>query len=81
MAANDNSPRSPPLNEQVPNNQRLGIEIPLGLPEHKPQQEITPSPVAPKEENDNFLRLHYGVDVEALDEWATVTSFLRGSIG
>ena len=57
MAANDNSPRSPPLNEQVPNNQRLGIEIPLGLPEHKPQQEITPSPVAPKEENDNFLRL------------------------
>ena len=37
MAANNDSPRSPPLNEQVPNNQRLGNEIPLGLPEHMPQ--------------------------------------------
>ena len=27
MAANDDSPRSPPLNEQVPNIQRFGIEI------------------------------------------------------
>ena len=46
-----------------------------------PQQEMTPSPVAPNENNDNFLGLYYGVDVEALDEWATVTSFMRGSIG
>ena len=80
MAANDDSPRSPPSNEQVPNNQRLGIEIPLGLPEHMPQQEMTPSPVAPDENNDKFLGLCYRVDVEALDEWATVTSFMRGSI-
>ena len=42
MAANNDSPRSPPLNEQVPYNQRLGIEIPLGLPEHMPQQEMIP---------------------------------------
>ena len=64
-----------------PNNQRLGIKIPLGLPEHLPQQEITPSPVAPDEDRDNFLGLYYRVDVEALVEWATVTSFMRGSIG
>ena len=81
MAANNDSPRSPPLNEQVPNNQRLGTEIPLGLPEHMPQQEMTPAPVAPDEDNDNFLGLYYRVVVEALDEWASVTSFMRGSIG
>ena len=68
MAANNDSPRSPPLNEQVPNNPRLGIEIPLRLPEHKPQQKITSSPVAPKEDNDNFLGFYYRVEVEALDE-------------
>ena len=81
MAANKDSPRSPPLNEQVPNNQRLGIEIPLGLPEHMPQEEMTPSPVVPDEDHDHFLGLYYRVDVEALDERATVTSFMRGSIG
>ena len=81
MAANNDSTRSPPLNEQVPNNQRLGIEIPLGLPEHMPQEEMTPSPVVPDEDHDHFLGLYYRVDVEALDEWATVTSFIRGSIG
>ena len=81
MTANNNCPRSPPLNEQVPNNQRLGIGIPLGLPEHMPQEEMTPSPVVPDEDHDHFLGLYYRVDVEALDEWATVTSFMRGSIG
>ena len=81
LAANNDSPRSPPLNEQGPNNQRLGIKIPIGLPEHPPQQEITPSLVAPDEDHDNFLGLYYRVVVEALDEWATVTSFMRGSIG
>ena len=54
MAANNDSPRSPPLNEQRPNNQRLGIEIPLGLPEHLPQEEMTPSPVVPDEDHDHF---------------------------
>ena len=81
MAANNDSPRSPPLNEQVLNNQRLGIEIPLGLPDHMPQEEMTPSPVVPDECHDHFLRLYYRVDVDALDEWATVTSFMRESIG
>ena len=45
------------------------------------QQEMTPSPVAPNEDNYIFLGLYYRVDVEALDKWATVTSFMRGSIG
>ena len=81
MAANNDSPRSPPLNEQRPNIQRLGIENPLSLPEHMPQEEMTPSPVVPDEDHDHFLGLYYHVDVEALDDWATVTSFMRGSIG
>ena len=42
---------------------------------------MTPSPVVPDEDHDNFLGLYYRVDVEPLDEWATVTSFMRGSIG
>ena len=65
MAANNDSPRSSPLNKQVPNNPRLGIEVTLGLPEHMLQQEMTPSPVAPDEVNDNFLGVYYRVDVEA----------------
>ena len=81
MAANNDSPRSLPLNERVSNNQKIGIEIPLGLPEPMPQQEMTLSPVAPDENHDKFLGLYYRVDVEALDRWATVTSFMRGSIG
>ena len=47
MAANNGSPQSPTLYDQVPNNPRLGKEILLGFPEHKPQQEMTPSPVGP----------------------------------
>ena len=46
-----------------------------------PQQEMTPSLVAPDEVNDNFVGLCYRVDVEALDEWATATIFMRRSIG
>ena len=61
MAANIDSPRSPPLNEQRSNIQRLGIGIPLGLPEHMPKQEMTPSPVAPDDDHDNFLGLYYQV--------------------
>ena len=63
MTSNKDSPRSPPLNEQMPNSPRLGIEILLGLPEHMPQQAMNPSPVAPDEGNDNFLGLNYRVDV------------------
>ena len=57
MAANINSPQSPPLSDQVPITPRVGIEFPLGFPEHLPQQEMTPSPVAPDENNDKFLGL------------------------
>ena len=42
---------------------------------------MTPSPVVPDEDHDHFLGLYYRVDVEALDEWATVTSLMRASIG
>ena len=80
MAAKNYSPQSPPLNDEAPINPRLGIEVPLGLPEHLPQQKITPSPVAPGENIDNFLGLYYRVDVEALDDLATVTQFMKGSI-
>ena len=46
-----------------------------------PQQKMTPSPVAADEDNDNFLGLYYLVDVEALKDWVTVTSFMKESIG
>ena len=80
-AANNDSPRSPALNEQVPKNRKLGFEVPSSLPEYMPHQEVTPSPVAPDEDSDNFPGLYYRVHVEALDEWATVTNFMRGIIG
>ena len=67
MATNNDSPRSPPLKEQVPNNPRFRFESLLGLPEHMPQQEMTPSAVAPDEDNDNFLGLYCRVDMEVLD--------------
>ena len=61
--ANKNFPQSPPMREQVPKNPRLGIEIPLGLLDHLPEQKMTPSPVAQKENDDKFLWLFYCVDV------------------
>ena len=69
------------MKEQVPNNARLGIEISLDLPEHLPEQELTPSSVAPNENDDNFLGLFYRVDVKSLKDWTSVTQFMRGSIG
>ena len=80
MAANINSPQSLPLNDQVPINPRLGIENRLGLPVHLPQQEMTDSLVAPEENNDNFLGLFYRVDVEALNDWATIIHIMNRSI-
>ena len=79
--ANRKPPQPRPMREQAPNNPRLGIEIPLGLPEHLPEQEQTPSPVAPDENDDMFFWLLYRVDVESLNDWATVTQFMRRSIG
>ena len=42
---------------------------------------MTPSPVAPDEINDNFLGLYCPADVEAQNDWATVTHFMKGCIG
>ena len=67
------------MREQVPNNRRLGIAIPLGFSEHIPEQEISPSPVNPNENDDNFLGLFYRVDVESLNDCATVSQFMRQS--
>ena len=58
---------------------RIGIEILLDPDMPKP--ELTPSPLAPDENIGDFLELYYGVDVEALNDWAAVTRFMRGSIG
>ena len=80
MAANNNSPQSPPLNDEVPLNPRLWIEIPVGLTDISAQQEMTTSPVAPDENNDNFLGVYYRLDVEELNDWATVIHFMEESI-
>ena len=42
---------------------------------------MTLSPVAPEENNDNVLGLYYRVDVKPLNDWVTVTQFMKGSIG
>ena len=76
--ARRNSIYSPPMPEQVPNNPKLGIEIPLGFPEPSPEQDMTPSPVAPNENVKNFLGIFYRVCVESLNDWATDTQFMRG---
>ena len=74
-----NSPPSPPLQDQVPNQMRIGIQIPL-YPD-KPEPELTRSTVAGDHESDNFLGPFYRVDVEALEEWAKVTNFMIGGLG
>ena len=80
MAANNGSFQSPPLNDKVLINPRLGIEVPLGLPEHLLQQEMTPPTVALDENNDNFGRF-YRADVETLNDFrATITQLMKGSI-
>ena len=77
--ANRNSPQTPPLQDQVPNQMRIGIEIPVDPDMTEP--ELTPSPVAGDDGSDNFLGLFYRVDVEALEEWAKLTSFMMGGLG
>ena len=66
--AGRNSLQFSPMQEQVPNNPRMGIEFPLGLLQHLPQQEMTSSPVAPNENDDNFLKLFRRVYVESLND-------------
>ena len=62
-----NSPHSPPLQDQVPNRMRIGIEIAIDL--DMPEPELTPSPVAGDDGSDYCFGLFYRVDVEALEEW------------
>ena len=58
----------------------MANEFPLGLPEQLPEPEMTPSPVALDGDIDNFLGFQYRLDVEALNDWANVTQFTKGSI-
>ena len=74
--ANRNSQQSPPLQDQVPNQMKIVIEI-LQDPD-MPEPEMIPSPVAGNDGSENLLGLFYRVDVEALEEWAVVTNFLMG---
>ena len=53
---------------------RIGSEIPLDPDIAK--TELKPSPVAPEENDDNFLGFFHRVDLEALIDWTTVTRFL-----
>ena len=64
IAAINNSPQSPPLNEQVPQQMRIGIEILLNL--DMPEPELSAFPVAGDPRWDNCLGLFYRVDVDAL---------------
>ena len=41
---------------------------------------MTPTPVVPDEKNDNFFGIYYGVDVEAPNDGATVTHFMKARI-
>ena len=77
--AKRNSPQSPPLQDQVPNQMRTEIEF--RLDPDMPEPQLTPSPVAGDHGSDNCLGLSYRVDVEALEEWANVTNFMMGDLG
>ena len=76
--ANRNSPQSPLLQDQVPNQMRIGIETPLDA--DMPEPELIPSPVAGDHGSDNFLEFFYRVDVEAPEEWAVITNFMMGGL-
>ena len=75
--ANRISPQSPLLHDQVPNQTRTGVEIPLDP--DMPDPELTPSPVAGDDGSKKFLRLFCRKDVEAPEEWANVTNFFMMS--
>ena len=77
--ANRNSPQSPPLQDQVLNQMRM--EIKIALDPDMPQPKLTPSPVAGDHGSNNFLGFFYRVDVEALEKWANLTSFMMGALG
>ena len=78
MHAN-NSPKSSPLNEQVPHYMRIAIEI--RLDPFMPKPEVFLSPVAGDPGPVNCLELFFPVDVDALATWAKNVNFLSGSLG
>ena len=79
MVASENSPESPPLNEQVPQQMRIGIEI--SLDPDMPEPQLSRSPLAGDQGSDNCLGLFCWVNVNALKTWAKVTKFMYGSFG
>ena len=77
--ANRNSPQSPPLQDQVPNQMKIGVKVPLDP--DMTELELVPSPVAGDDGSQNFLKFFYQVDAEALEELAKVTNFMMDGIG
>ena len=84
--ANRNSPQSPPLQNQVPNQMRIGIETTVDpdMPEH----ELTLSPVAGDHESDNFWALFTDWTWRFLKSGLTnymmgsiVTNYMMGGLG
>ena len=77
--ANRSSPRSPPLENQVPNQMRIGIEIPLD------RECLNPNYLLPRLLGilgvATSMNPFYRADVEALEEWANVLNFKTGYLG
>ena len=76
---NPNSPHFPPPQDHIPQQTRIGIEVPLDFHTLKP--ELKSSPIAVDEINDNFISLSYRVDVEVLNNWNEESPFMKGGIG
>ena len=77
--ANKNSRQSPPLQDEVLNQMRIGIENPLDPDISEP--ELSPFLVAGDHRSDNFLKLFHRVEVEVVEEWADVKSCKMGGLG
>ena len=77
--ANRNSPQYPPLQDQVPNQMRIGIEFLLDP--DMPDPELILSPVSGDDGSHNFSGLFYRVHVEVLEEWANATNFMMDGLG
>ena len=80
ILANRNSPQSQPMRVQVPNFLRLGIEIPLGLPELFPNRKWHFRQY-PHMRTTIICRVILTRRCRVFERWANVTHFMRGSIG
>ena len=72
-------PETPPLQDEVLNQMRIGIEVPLGPDMPKP--ELTPVPVAGDDGSDKFLGFLPSGLLEAPEEWTNVTNFMINCLG